>query len=174
MSNNNDTNSDHIEVLVNQHNLHCCVQCGKCVAVCPMGQIFDDFCYEVSPRGIIELATLNYGTPESDHLWYCLTCDLCTDMCPMGVNIRDFVESMRRLALDRGDREHAFFCRSCNVYLSPAHTLEYLLQVLGNSAEEYLTQCNKCRKESFGKKVKGIRPGLLKAAIYNIPRGEIP
>jgi len=124
-----------------------------------MGQIFDDFSHEVSPRGIIERTLLDYGIPDEDHLWFCLTCDLCTDMCPMGVTVRDFVEAVRSLVIKAGVREFGSFCRSCNDYLWPIHTVEYLQQVLGDLSQEYLTQCTRCRKNDVGEKFKGLRPG---------------
>lgn len=150
---------DAIEQLANEYGLVFCVECGKCVAVCPMGEIFDDFSYEVSPRGIIERVLLDFEPPDDGRLWFCLTCDLCTDMCPAGVEFRDFMEAIRQLTIEAGSTEHGCFCRGCGRYLWPQHTVEYLKQKLGEAAEEILTLCPRCRQHSFGEKVKTLAPG---------------
>lgn len=170
--------SDVIERLAGQYGLSLCVECGKCVAVCPMGEIFDDFSYEVSPRGIIERALLDLEVTEdggstvpalsvaegltTSQLWFCLTCDLCTNLCPAGVRFRDFVEATRRLAIGAGDTEYGSFCRNCGAYLWPRHTVEYLKQTLGEAAEELLTLCPRCRQYGFGERVKALIPGNRK------------
>ena len=148
-----------IERLVNQYGLFLCVECGKCVAVCPMGEIFDDFSYEVSPRGVVERALLGLEMLEHVGVWFCLTCDLCTDLCPAGVHIRDFVEAARRLTVEAGGTEYVSFCHSCGAYLWPQHTVEYLKQALGEATEELLTLCPRCRQYGFGEKVKALAPG---------------
>jgi ferredoxin len=163
-----------VERLVNQYGLFLCVECGKCVAVCPMGEIFDDFSYEVSPRGIIERALLNLEVIEDSRFWFCLTCDLCTDLCPAGVRFRDFVEAIRLMAIESGMREHGLFCRNCGAYLWPWHTVNYLRQKLGEAAEEFLTLCPKCRQYEFGEKVKALAPGSRKVVPQAAGTGEGP
>ena len=148
-----------VEQLASEYGLLFCVECGKCVAVCPMSKIFDDFTYEASPRGVIEKVLLNSEIPDDSRLWFCLTCDLCTDLCPAGVRFRDFMEAARRWIIQRGDSEHATFCRNCGDYLWPQHTVEYLKPMLGQTAEELLTLCPKCRQYGFGEKVKALIPG---------------
>jgi heterodisulfide reductase subunit C len=154
--------SDKIEQLATQYELFLCVECGKCVAVCPMGEIFDDFSYEVSPRGLIEQVLLDFDIPNDGRLWFCLTCDLCTDLCPMGVRFRDFVEDTRQLVVESGITEHGSCCRKCGRYLWPRHTVEYLKQVLGDTTEEFLTLCPRCRQYDFGSKMKALTPGNRK------------
>jgi len=151
--------SDAIERLANQYGLSFCVECGKCVAVCPMGEIFDDFSYEVSPRGVIERALLDLEIMEDARLWFCLTCDLCTSLCPAGVRFRDFVEASRWLTIEAGAGVYGSFCRNCGAYLWPQHTVEYLKKTLGEAAEELLTLCPRCRQYDFGEKVKALAPG---------------
>lgn len=162
-----------IEQLASQYGLSLCVECGKCVAVCPMGDIFDDFSYQVSPRGIIERALLDFEVVEDDRLWFCLTCDLCADLCPAGVRFRDFVEAIRLIAIESGMREHGLFCRNCGAYLWPWHTAKYLKQTLGETAEEFLTLCPKCRRYDFGEKVKALAPRSRKAIPRPAEMGEI-
>jgi heterodisulfide reductase subunit C len=157
--------TDAIERLANQYGLSFCVECGKCVAVCPMGEIFDDFSYEVSPRGVIERALLDSEFPQDSRLWFCLTCDLCTNLCPAGVRFRDFVEAARWLTIETGHTEYGSFCRNCGAYLWPQHTVEYLKQTLGEAAEELLTLCPRCRQYDFGEKVKALAPGSRQVYI---------
>ncbi len=150
-----------IEQVANQYGLILCVECGKCVAVCPMGEIFDDFSYEVSPRGIIGAVLVEGGVKalNADRFWFCLTCDLCTDLCPAGVRFRDFIEAIRLMAIESGVTEHSLFCRNCGTYLWPWHTVKYLKQTLGEATEGLLTLCPRCRRYLLGEKVKALVPG---------------
>lgn len=147
-----------VEQLVEQYGLLLCIECGKCVAVCPMGEVFDDFTYEVSPRGVIERALLGLEMLEHVGVWFCLTCDLCTNLCPAGVRFRDFVEAARWLAVEAGVTGHVSFCRNCGAYLWPQHTVEYLRQALGEDTEEFLTLCPRCRQYDLGEKIKALAP----------------
>lgn len=46
-----------------------CVECGKCVAVCPMSEMYPDFGWEMSPRGMIRRTVMGGGYPPgSDDL----------------------------------------------------------------------------------------------------------
>ena len=156
------TNGNHIlniEQLADQHGLSLCVQCGKCVAVCPMGEVFDDFTYRVSPRGVVEATLLGLEITEDDRLWFCLTCDECTEKCPQGVRFRDFVEAMRRLAIAAGHTEYGSFCEDCGGYVRSLHTVEYVGQKLGEGSEAHLRLCPVCRQRQFSAKVKSLVPG---------------
>jgi heterodisulfide reductase subunit C len=151
--------SEAIENLAHQYGLFHCVECGLCVAICPMEEIFADFSYEVSPRGVIERTILDFEVEKRAGVWFCLTCDLCTELCPAGVRFRDFVEEARVLMIEAGITEHGSFCRECGVYLYPLHTVEYLKQTLGESAEEMLKLCHKCRKYDFANRLRVFSPG---------------
>jgi heterodisulfide reductase subunit C len=150
-----------LEQVIQRYGLALCVDCGKCVAVCPMGEIFDDFCYEISPRGVIEAVLIEGEAAllEASQLWFCLPCDQCSSLCPAGVRFRDFVEASRLQALQRGVREHAQFCRGCGSYLWPTHTVGYLKRKLGETAGDTLTLCPRCRRYAFGAKAKAQLPG---------------
>jgi len=150
-----------LEQAIQRYGLALCVDCGKCVAVCPMGEIFEDFSYEVSPRGVIEAVLIDGEAAllGASQLWFCLPCDMCSSLCPAGVRFRDFVEASRMLAVRRGVREHAQFCRGCGSYLWPEHTVGYLKGKLGEVAEAASTLCPRCRRYAFGAKVKALLPG---------------
>lgn len=164
--------SEAIERLARRYELVLCVECGKCVAVCPMGELFDDFSYEVSPRGVIEGILLRTEKLGDGRLWFCLTCNLCTDLCPAGVRFRDFVEAVRGLTIKAGITEHGVCCRNCNVYLWPQHTIEYLKRTLGEAAEEILTLCPRCRQYDLGEKVKALLPGNRQAHVLKVGEGQ--
>lgn len=129
------------------------------VAACPMAEIFEDFSYRVSPRGIIERALLDLDILQEVGLWFCLACDLCTDLCPAGVKYRDFVEGARRLALEEGLTEQGLFCQRCGRYFLLLHTLEYLRERLGEVTDGYLALCPHCRRYEWGGRVKEMVPG---------------
>ena len=150
---------DVIERLAAQHGLILCVECGKCVAACPMGRIFPDLTREASPRGVIERVLRDLDVPADGRLWFCLTCNLCADLCPAGVRFRDFVEAVRWLTIEAGSTEHGSFCRQCGAYLCPQHTMEYLKHRLGEAAGELLTLCPRCRQYDFGEKVRALDLG---------------
>lgn len=146
-----------IEGLAEKYRLLLCVECGKCVAVCPMGKLFDDLTYDATPRGVIEKVLLDFDILGDERLWFCLTCNVCTDICPQGVRFRDFVEAARQLVIQTGDSDQGAFCRKCGAYLWPQHTVVYLRQKLGPSAEE-LELCPKCRQYTAAQKMKGLVP----------------
>jgi heterodisulfide reductase subunit C len=148
-----------VEQLVDQYGLVLCVECGKCVAVCPMAEIFEDFDYDVSPRGLIERALLGLEMMDGVGIWFCLACDLCTSLCPAGVQLRDFIEATRKLAIQAGRAEYCVFCRECGEHLWPRHTAEYVEQVLGEEPDKLLGLCPRCRRNAVGKKIKSLLPG---------------
>ncbi|HEY44704.1 MAG TPA: 4Fe-4S dicluster domain-containing protein [Anaerolineae bacterium] len=161
-----------IESLASKYGLYLCVECGKCVAICPMGEIYTHVSYEISPRGIIERILLDPEIPEDDCLWFCLTCDLCTNLCPAGVRFRDFVEVARQVAIKNGITEYSSFCDGCGTYLYPEHILGYLKQELGETAEELLTLCPRCRRYDFGEKLKAQIPGKRKVGSLEVETGD--
>jgi L-lactate utilization protein LutB len=158
--------------LADQYGLFLCVECGKCVAICPMGEIFDDFSYEASPRGIIEKALLDSEILEDNRLWFCLTCDLCSNLCPAGVHFRDFVQAVRVLTLEAGVMKYSTLCHRCGKYLWPRHTVEHLKKIVGEFEDEFLTLCPKCRQYDFGEKVKMLASGNRILPIQKTENGE--
>ncbi len=66
--------------------LHCCYQCGKCAAGCPVAGDMDMPSCQV-------LRLLQYESPEydrrileSESIWLCLSCDTCHSRCPQTIN----------------------------------------------------------------------------------------
>ena len=164
--------SEVIEQLASKYGLFLCVECGKCVAVCPIGDIFNNFSYEVSPRGIIERILIDPEIPEDDSLWFCLTCDLCTELCPAGVRFRDFIEVTRQWLIENGVTRYGSFCDSCGTYLYPQYILEYAKQTLGENTEELLRLCPRCRRYEIGSKVKTLLPGKQKVRAQRAQEEE--
>jgi ferredoxin len=123
-----------------------------------MGEIFDDFSYSVSPRGVIEAVLVEGGVEDlkANRIWFCLTCELCTDLCPAGVLFCDFIEALRLMAFEAGVAVHCLFCRICGTYHEPWHTVQYLKETLGGAAEERITLCPRCRQYDFGEKMKTL------------------
>jgi ferredoxin len=163
--------SDAVRRIVGHCNLVLCVECGKCVAACPMVKIFG-FSHAISPRGVVERALKGREMLNLAGIWYCLTCDLCTGLCPAGVRLRDFVEATRRTAMEEGYVEHGVFCRACGAYLWPRPRVVYLAQVLGEPSDGFLALCPRCRRQDLGRKVKASLPGSMRARIREKPRGD--
>jgi heterodisulfide reductase subunit C len=138
-----------------------CVECGKCASACPMTEIFEDFSYEVSPRGIVEKALFGFDLLTDVGIWFCLTCDVCTEICPAGVRFRDFVQGVRALAIEEGVTEHGLFCERCGKFVVPLHTVEYIESRMKgeDGAGEYLRLCPSCRRYEFTAQLKAMRPG---------------
>jgi heterodisulfide reductase subunit C len=163
-----------IEKLADQYGLYLCMECGKCVAVCPMQEIYTHVSYEISPRGVIERLLMDPEIPEDDSLWFCLTCDLCTDLCPAGVRFSDFIEGARQWLIKNGVTKYGSFCENCGAYLYPRYILEYMEETLGENAEELLRLCPRCRRYEIGAKVKALLPGKQKVNTQQVYMRENP
>ena len=156
-----------VDELLKQTRAILCVECGKCASACPMTEIFEDFSYEVSPRGIVEKALFGFDLLTDVGIWFCLTCDVCTELCPAGVRFRDFVGGVRALAIEEGVTEHGLFCERCGKFVVPLHTVEYIRAKSGDQseAEEYLRFCPSCRRYEFTAKVKDMRPAKSRVVV---------
>jgi heterodisulfide reductase subunit C len=137
------------------------VECGKFASACPMTEIFEDFSYEVSPRGIVEKALFGFELLTDVGIWFCLTCDVCTEICPAGVRFRDFVEGVRALAMEQVVTEHGLFCERCGKFVVPMHTVEYIREKMkgADGAVEYLRLLPQCRQYELTEQLKDMRPG---------------
>ena len=160
-------NENSIGALMQETRVFLCVECGKCASACPMTEMFEDFSYEVSPRGIVEKALFGFDILTDVGIWFCLTCDVCTELCPAGVRFRDFVQAVRGVAVQEGVTQHGSFCQRCGRYVVPLHTVEYIQEKLRGKevADDYLRLCPRCRQYDFTERVKALRPGKSRVKV---------
>ncbi|MBW1774072.1 MAG: 4Fe-4S dicluster domain-containing protein [Deltaproteobacteria bacterium] len=138
--------------LIEENNLHYCLECGKCSAVCPMLDFYGEYAYDRSPRGIVEQLSLDPESIEGEALWYCLTCRECTFYCPSGINFQRFMMALRDSLLARGHTKFAMFCPICKSYTMPKKEFEYLLKGTDlEKARDLLEVCPQCKKADYVK-----------------------
>ena len=76
-----------------------CLQCKKCSSGCPVAKLA-----RTRPSEIMRLLHLGAGEEllERDLIWLCVSCETCSARCPMGIDVASVMDSLRRLALERG------------------------------------------------------------------------
>ena len=126
-----------------------CVECGKCVAVCPMQEMYTGFSFEMSPRGVIKQSLFEPDILSNHDLWYCTQCNACTDICPEGVSCRDLVRGLREVALARGLSEKARTCSACGALYSAVPVMTYVKEKLRDRVSPYLDLCPACRRQAY-------------------------
>jgi Fe-S oxidoreductase len=146
---------DPVAKLIDEKKLSLCVECGKCVASCPMAEFYDRFSFLFSARGIIKKALLGLDILKDSNIWFCLECDTCAKLCPAGVKYAEFVEDIRQLAIRKGITENSVVCPRCGRYYLPLPTVERLKEVLaGNGlAGEFVELCPQCRRDDVAGKL---------------------
>lgn len=154
-----DSMGNTIDEIINEAKLFYCVECGKCVAVCPLREIFDEFSYELSPRGITKRALLGFdilGILKGKEIWFCLGCTVCTDLCPAGVRYAEFIDSLRLLAIRQGVTEYCLTCQRCGNYFVTTPTVDSIREKMEEKglSSQFLALCPKCRRYEFGDRVK--------------------
>jgi len=79
----------------------CCLECGKCTAVCPVSRVGDSF----SPRSMMSLVVVGEyeSLPEDKRAWDCLTCGQCQLPCPHNIDFSVFCRKLRREAVSSGN-----------------------------------------------------------------------
>ena len=79
--------------------LSVCLQCKKCSSGCPVAKLA-----KTRPSEIMRLLHLGAGEEmlECDLVWLCVSCETCSARCPMGIDVASVMDSLRRLALERG------------------------------------------------------------------------
>ena len=79
--------------------LSVCLQCKKCSSGCPVAKLA-----RTRPSEIMRLLHLGAGEEMlgSDLVWLCVSCGTCSSRCPMGIDVAAVMDSLRRLALERG------------------------------------------------------------------------
>jgi heterodisulfide reductase subunit C len=146
---------DPLEELIDEKKLSLCVECGKCVASCPMAELYQAFSYGFSARGVIKKALLGLDLLNDSDIWFCLECDTCARLCPAGVKYAEFVEGVRQLAVSEGIIEHCLFCERCGRYYIPVPTIDRLHEILKELklSSEYSNLCPQCRRDDVAEKV---------------------
>ncbi|MFP3880020.1 MAG: 4Fe-4S dicluster domain-containing protein [Dehalococcoidia bacterium] len=146
---------DLLAEIIGEKRLSLCVECGKCVASCPMAQFYDMFSFMFSARGIIKKALLGLDMLNDPNIWFCLECDLCAQLCPAGVKYAEFVEGVRQLAISEGITDNSVVCPRCGRYYAPLPVVERLKEILTGMgyAGEFTELCQECRREEIAQKL---------------------
>jgi Fe-S oxidoreductase len=146
---------DPLAKIIDEKKLSLCVECGKCVASCPMAEFYDRFSFLFSARGIIKKALLGLDVLKDSNIWFCLECDTCAKLCPAGVKYAEFVEDIRQLAIKEGITESSVVCPRCGRYYLPLPTVERLKEVLAGKglAGEFIELCPQCRRDDMAEKL---------------------
>jgi len=135
-----------IQALIDANNLHLCVECGKCSAVCPMVNFYGEYVPNRCTRSVVERLRFSSDFMGDEALWYCWACKECTFFCPSGVDFQRFMTGLRLLLVSHGYRDQAHFCDVCGDYLMPKRQLECLEATLNKKPnKELLYECPKCK-----------------------------
>jgi Fe-S oxidoreductase len=147
--------NERLAKIIDEKKLALCVECGKCVASCPMAEFYDRFSFLFSARGIIKKALLGVDMLQDSNIWFCLECDTCARLCPAGVKYAEFVEDVRQLAITEGITENSMVCPRCGRYYLPLPTGERLKEVLagGGLDSEFTQLCPQCRRDDVAQKL---------------------
>ena len=148
-----------IEHLIQAHHLNLCLECGKCSSVCPMLNLYGEYLYDRSPRGVVERMSLDPEHIDDEVLWYCLACDECSFYCPSGVNFKNFMMALRELLIQHGYKGFAVFCSECGVYLMPKKEFEYLVKDSEHvKTKDLLAVCPRCKQKSYTDTLRRVAP----------------
>lgn len=150
----NRTVDTRVEDLIVKHGLLKCVQCGKCTSACTMTEIFEDFRYSWAPRTIVHEALFGTDLFRASSIWYCLVCDVCEVTCPSGVHFRDFIGSLRDLAVERGYIRNLRQCKRCGRPILPRHTSTYIQTKAEDYTPDSVLLCERCKKYILAQKFK--------------------
>jgi len=138
-----------LEEAIRAAGVHGCVECGKCVAICPMQDMYANFSIDMSPRGMIKKSLFARDILSDQNIWYCTECNACTDICPEGVSCRDLIRSLRIMALEQGLVESVRKCSSCGGAFVSLPVLNYVEHRLKEKALLALALCPSCRRETY-------------------------
>lgn len=148
-----------IEHLVQAHHLNLCLECGKCSSVCVMLNLYGEYLYVRSPRGVVEQMSLDPENIEAEALWYCLACDECSFYCPSGVNFKDFMMALRELLIRFGYKDFAVFCSDCGEYLMPKKEFEFLVKDSDYiKTKDLLGVCQQCKQKRYTGTLRRMAP----------------
>lgn len=128
-----------------------CVECGKCTASCPMAEMYPDFSWEHSPRGIVQQALRDKAILTGQALWRCTQCGACTRTCPEGVDCCALVVGLRAIARKQAGMSEVDACAECGADLPPRRVLDYLRSVLPEAELRFLQLCPACRRQVYAR-----------------------
>ena len=123
-----------------------CVECGKCVALCPMAETSPGFSRMKSPRGVVQQALR--GVEEMPGVESCLQCRSCSQTCPAGVDVASLIADLRRMQAQPKLR----LCSSCGAPMLPADAGSYLDGAVNSGFEceiVYASLCPACRRRAY-------------------------
>lgn len=146
-----------INKVLEQSGAMLCVDCGKCVAVCPMAEMYEDFSMDISPRGIIQKALSQDFTPGDilgdilgdAGLWRCIGCDAGTRICPEGVSCRDLVKGLQTLSMEKRVDQNILLCTRCGLGVTSLPIAYYIQQQVNGKKLDYLSLCPACRQQVY-------------------------
>ena len=129
-----------------------CVECGRCVAVCPMAEMYTNFSIEMSPRGVIKKTLIGNDIISDDNIWYCTECNAGTDVCPQGVSCRDLIRGLREIAVRENAVEDLRYCTRCGKQFLPIPVKNFVIDRLKEEPPNVLTilgLCPSCKREMY-------------------------
>jgi heterodisulfide reductase subunit C len=129
-----------------------CVECGRCVAACPMAEMYPDFGIRMSPRGIIKKALVGDDVVADRNIRYCTECNSGTDVCPQGVSCRDLIRKLREAAIEENVVENAKRCVACGRFFLAVPVEGFVQGRLKTEPENVLKAletCPTCRREMY-------------------------
>ena len=126
-----------------------CVECGKCTAACPMAEMYPNFSWDLSPRGIVQQALRGREILSGQAVWCCTQCRACARTCPAGVDCCELVSRLRPLARLAAGKSEEGACSGCGGDLPPRPVLDYLRSVLPEAELDYLGLCPSCRRQAY-------------------------
>lgn len=129
-----------------------CVECGKCVAVCPMVEMYADFGWEMSPRGVVRRAMNEDDILHDPAIWNCTGCNAGTEVCPEGVSCRDLIRGLRELAVETGLAPKIRNCVICGAPFAPLPVDEFVRKRLNGKTGNYLETCSACRQRRYAQR----------------------
>ncbi|MBN2254634.1 MAG: 4Fe-4S dicluster domain-containing protein [Deltaproteobacteria bacterium] len=129
-----------------------CVECGRCVAVCPMAEMYVNFSIAMSPRGVIKKAITGENLIRDKNIWYCTECNAGTDACPQGVSCRDLIHGLREIAMKHEAAEDMKYCKGCGEPFVAIPVEDFVftrLQAEPSNVLRILELCPVCRRERY-------------------------
>ena len=143
---------EEIENIKKTSGVYSCVECGRCVAVCPMAEMYANFSIAMSPRGVIKKALVGEDLIGDVNIWYCTECNAGTDVCPQGVSCRDLIHGLRKIAMEEATTDKGKYCAHCNAPFVAVPVEDFVFARLWAEAPnviKVLELCPSCRRERY-------------------------